>query len=1047
MDDRKSEVTKQGANIQRMFWGTIILNVVLMLIFGYAFIFTVQGVKSLVSTIAATSFVVALLIIAASLILTLLRRQELGLRLTFHLLLIMMITVTSLLQGRAFPASILLVIVYSIGIAWIFPHESKKWYSSIAIVSLAVIWVIEWVNPFWRLPQSSMIQAGPLGAIVFGLIFGIFLLRQSREVIARSLQTKVAFWTGLILAGISITLIAYSSITARQNAITAAKEEALAFAASRANLIRADTEVPLDTARALAQALTASKDPENTYRNLSRSQVNAMLRQVLIENQNFLGTYTLWEPDAFDGQDAFYRGKEAHDLTGRFIPYWVRSDDSSIGVIALENYETPGIGDWYVLPRQTRKETILAPLIYPIEGVDTLMASFVVPILYDGKFHGITGVDAPITYVQEIVNTTTQYGENAEIFLISPNGTIIGYRNKPELTNQSISKVIPDYFSVAQSNVIAGQTFTDVSLDGKYLRIFAPVKLGKTGIFWSFGMLIPFSEITAAATAEAIRAGSIGIILMLAGLILLWFLTGQIVRPIQALTKTATEIAQGNLNVMADVQATDETGVLATSFNLMISQLREIFSTLEERVADRTRNLELAAEVGRAVSQVRKLEIMLKDACELILEEFNLNYVQVYLTNPSRTLLKLEAGTGSVGSQLLERGHSLPFDAGSINGRAATEKLPVVISDTTKSEVFRPNPLLPGTRSEMAVPLIVAGNVVGVLDMQSNVPGALKEEALPAFEALAGQLAIAIQNANYLAQAEQARSEVEAQARRLTRSNWAEYLDAIHEPEEISFTFEHNKIRPFSREERKAGETALVVPITVTGEALGKLVVELEGQPPIARIDELIDTVAQQVAQQIENLRLLESAERFRYEAEEASRRLTHEGWQEYLATKVDQSNGYIYDLNRVRPHMEEEVRQAKEDGISIPLKVRDENIGRLIVRDIKAADQETAQLVNEVGERLSAHIEGLRLSMQTENALATTQKQAQREHALRQITSAVRGSTDPAVILRTAARELGSILGRTTIVRLENTVKDSATSRSDPASSTESNTVDGGKK
>ena len=69
----------------------------------------------------------------------------------------------------------------------------------------------------------------------------------------------------------------------------------------------------------------------------------------------------------------------------------------------------------------------------------------------------------------------------------------------------------------------------------------------------------------------------------------------------------------------------------------MTKKMRELISTLEQRVAERTRNLELAAEVGRSVSQVRDLDVMLKDACELILKEFDLYYVQVYLTNPSQT--------------------------------------------------------------------------------------------------------------------------------------------------------------------------------------------------------------------------------------------------------------------------------------------------------------------------------------------------------------------------------------------------------------------------
>jgi K+-sensing histidine kinase KdpD len=326
----------------------------------------------------------------------------------------------------------------------------------------------------------------------------------------------------------------------------------------------------------------------------------------------------------------------------------------------------------------------------------------------------------------------------------------------------------------------------------------------------------------------------------------------------------------------------------------------------------------------------------------------------------------------------------------------------------------------------MAVPLVVGEKVVGVLDMQSEHAESLNKDILPAFEALAGQLAIAIQNATFLAEAQQARAEVEAQARRQSRSNWAEYLDGIHKPEKTGFVFEQNKVAPLTQE-NQAKENALTASISVAGEMVGNLSVEMEGQAPIARADELIDTVARQVAQHIENLRLLESAERFRYEAELASRRLTHEGWQEYRDTA--QSLGYLYDLNEVRPYSEEEARQVQEAALDLPLKVHDEVIGKVVIQGVQ--DEESISLANAVAERLGAHIEGLRLSMQTEQALTSTKKQAQREQALRQITNAVRGSTDPSTILRTAARELGSILGRQTVVRLA-TTKETQNSQAD---------------
>jgi GAF domain-containing protein/HAMP domain-containing protein len=528
-----------------------------------------------------------------------------------------------------------------------------------------------------------------------------------------------------------------------------------------------------------------------------------------------------------------------------------------------------------------------------------------------------------------------------------------------------------------------------------------------------------FSNTSAeAAIRQALLTGGIALGISVAlGLLMSLLVVISITGRLGDLTRSAAAMQEGKLDQTVAVAGRDEVALLGTTFNKMAAQLREFIGTLESRVAERTQSLELAAEVGRSVSQVRALDVMLKDAAELIRSRFDLYYVQVYLTDPNQTNLILQSGTGTVGAELLGRGHRLPLNTASINGRAAVEKRSVVVEDTAASAAFRPNPLLPDTRSEMAVPLLIGEKVVGVLDLQSREAGTLNQDILTAFEALAGQLAIAIQNATFLAETQQARAEVEAQARRLTRANWDEYMDAIHQPEEMGFVLEQNKIMSLTEDQQTRtaeNSSALVAPIAVTGESLGNLIVEMEGDSPIARTNELINTVARQVSQQIENLRLLENAERYRAEAEGASRRITREGWKDYTDANAAKGLSYIYDLKEVRP-LKAGDQQAEESAVSLPLKVRDETVGRLLIQGLGSDDSEALELASAVAERLSAHIENLRLSEQT-------QERAQREHALRQITSAVRGSTDPATILRAAVRELGTLLGRKTVIRLETT-------------------------
>jgi len=654
-----------------------------------------------------------------------------------------------------------------------------------------------------------------------------------------------------------------------------------------------------------------------------------------------------------------------------------------------------------------------------------------VPVFYEGKYVGIvdTGLDIGSAY---LVNLKKKYGVDIQIFLEKEAAQTATFESAvagisgptPNLLLQSSTFNKPIYADpAAYEQSLKSQTVTSqIKSAGKtYATLNAPLIDYSGKVIGVLEISIDRTEFIASQFQSIALSIIISLIVTIAGGFILTRLIGYTLQPINSLTETATALAGGDLSREAVVQSNDELGLLASAFNNMTSRLRDLIGTLESRVAERTQNLELAAEVGRTVSQVRALDVMLTEAAELIRKQFDLYYVQVYLTNPSQTYLNLQTGTGQVGAELLERNHRLPFNTSSINGRAAVEKKTVVISDTKSSATFKPNPLLPNTRSEMAVPLLIGEKVVGVLDIQSENAGSL-QDILPAFEALAGQLAIAIQNANFLAETEQARAVVEAQAQRLSRANWVDYLDAIHQPEETGFVFEQNKIAPMNHAEQSQSQinaNTLTAPITVTGEALGNLVVEMEGQSPISRTSELVDTVARQVAQQIESLRLLDSAERYRAEAEQASRRITREGWKDYV--NANKGMSYIYDLKEVRPFTHE---LAEHSAFSLPLKVRDEIVGKLLVLGLKSDDSEALELVNAVAERLGAHIESLRLSGQTEQALATTQKLAEREQALRQITSAVRSSTDPATILRTAAKELGTLLGRKTIVRLTTTAE-----------------------
>ena len=429
-------------------------------------------------------------------------------------------------------------------------------------------------------------------------------------------------------------------------------------------------------------------------------------------------------------------------------------------------------------------------------------------------------------------------------------------------------------------------------------------------------------------------------------------------RPLTASKKAAENIEKDDLTVSSRTAS----AILDTDG---VGLYQQMSANIEKRVAERTHGLELAWEISRLLTQkTTDLNVLLKEAVDLIRERFNLYYIQIYLADAAGRALILRAGTGEMGAELLRRGHRLLVGPGSINGQAAAQKHSLIVKDTKQSADYLLNPLLPNTRSEMAVPLIASGQVLGVLNMQAEQPDALNESNLAPFETLAGQISIAIQNANLFVEAEEARSEVQAQVRRLTERGWREFLDAIERGQKVGFAFDQQDVVPLQANDLSEStlENALNVPITVTNEQIGVIQLGDElNRVWTGRETEIVQAAARQLAQHIENLRLLAQADRYRNEAEQSTRRLTHEGWDVYLQSRGEQTSGYVFDLNQVQP------LANRSNGISgeilkYPLVVRDEAVGELTV-DSAAHSDGAAEIIAAVAQQLSGHIENLRLN------------------------------------------------------------------------------------
>jgi GAF domain-containing protein/DNA-binding response OmpR family regulator len=175
----------------------------------------------------------------------------------------------------------------------------------------------------------------------------------------------------------------------------------------------------------------------------------------------------------------------------------------------------------------------------------------------------------------------------------------------------------------------------------------------------------------------------------------------------------------------------------------------------------RARQLVTSSEVSQIAGTLLDLDRLLPQIVDLIKDRFEYDHVQIFLMDDKDEYALLRASTGEAGRQLLSIRHRLKKGSQSVIGQVTANARATIAADTADARVVhRPNPYLPNTRSEMAIPLILKGRVVGALDVQSNVPNAFDSDDVLVLTTLAGQVATAIDNAQLYEQARGRASEM-----------------------------------------------------------------------------------------------------------------------------------------------------------------------------------------------------------------------------------------------------------------------------------------------
>lgn len=373
---------------------------------------------------------------------------------------------------------------------------------------------------------------------------------------------------GVFLAVLSVVVL--STIQFRKASVKQASELVSTTAWAYSSEIEQRFENALFHARSFALVLTGLIDSKHSG-TLTREDVELMGKQILLSDNDFIGLTIAWEPNAFDGKDAKYVNTPYSDRTGRFISYLTKGPDDKVVIEPLIDYETPEKGPWYWEPKKTMKDFINGPVWYPVQGKDVFMISFMCPIIHEGKFLGVTGIDFSINYLQTLFSSSLLFGGASEITLLNSKGVYAAHStdfNKVGAqTTEKIQK--PDWQNLKDKNPIQKQKL--VKDNGK-MKVTIPLRVGSIPDNWYVVVKVPMTEVMAASWRNMWEMVLLSLALSILFIISLQMFFKHIVTvPITSLTEIINKLSVGNLKTDVPVSSYDEISLLS----LAISKLRE----------------------------------------------------------------------------------------------------------------------------------------------------------------------------------------------------------------------------------------------------------------------------------------------------------------------------------------------------------------------------------------------------------------------------------------------------------------------------------------
>lgn len=436
--------------------------------------------------------------------------------------------------------------------------------------------------------------------------------------ILKSLEGKIITVGSICIIFTSIFLILYTSYSVQTEELSNAKKLLQSESESNVRLLKGLFNKPIQVSKYLTSYIIQSKK-ENALP--SRKSLNILLKEILRNDKDLFGVWASWNPDAVDGSDEEYEGREGSTKKGGYAPYLTKSKTNTISLSPMENYLNE---KWYIKQKNIKDTFMPRPTAYMTQGQMTVTIGSNTPIWIDGKFIGTMGANVLITYLQKLADELDIFQKSGKIIIIHPSGTLLAMTGEKDSVAKDISILAKKYNS---SKIINKDNFDNsfIVTHDNMMESLTNFKLNGIDGNWKVGIIVPLAKIYEHSYEVILEQILIGIFLTILAIIVLFIFAKKIAQSIlnisELINKSSNSVTVNSESIAKETDsALERINEQASSIEETSASMEELNGMIQNNVRSAEKGSNIAIKISNSTEDTKSKMENLANSMEKITE-------------------------------------------------------------------------------------------------------------------------------------------------------------------------------------------------------------------------------------------------------------------------------------------------------------------------------------------------------------------------------------------------------------------------------------------